>query len=58
MANQSKCGYGFSEGSKDIKDLLGNMGSGLVEMSNLDLPVPPGSTIKTGPAQPTWRTGS
>ena len=39
--------YEFSEGSKEMKDLLGGKGSGLAEMSNLGLPVPPGFTITT-----------
>ena len=39
--------YGFSEGSEDMKDLLGGKGAGLAAMSNLDLPVPPGFTITT-----------
>ncbi len=47
MADESKFVYAFSEGSKDMKDLLGGKGSGLAEMSNLGLPVPPGFTITT-----------
>ncbi len=39
--------YEFSEGSEDMKDLLGGKGAGLAAMSNLDLPVPPGFTITT-----------
>ena len=39
--------YGFSEGSKDQKDLLGGKGANLAEMTNLGLPVPPGFTITT-----------
>jgi pyruvate, orthophosphate dikinase len=39
--------YKFSEGTKEMKDLLGGKGSGLAAMSNLDLPVPPGFTITT-----------
>ncbi|HEX5771638.1 MAG TPA: pyruvate, phosphate dikinase, partial [Nocardioidaceae bacterium] len=39
--------YGFSEGSKDQKDLLGGKGANLSEMTNLGLPVPPGFTITT-----------
>ncbi len=39
--------YDFSEGSRDMKDLLGGKGANLAEMSNLGLPVPPGFTIST-----------
>ncbi len=39
--------YGFAEGSKDQKDLLGGKGANLAEMTNLGLPVPPGFTIST-----------
>ena len=39
--------YEFSEGSEDMKDLLGGKGAGLAAMSNLGLPVPPGFTITT-----------
>ena len=34
--------YAFSEGNKDLKDLLGGKGANLAEMTNLGLPVPPG----------------
>ncbi|GAA1273188.1 pyruvate, phosphate dikinase [Planotetraspora silvatica] len=39
--------YDFTEGNKDLKDLLGGKGANLAEMTNLDLPVPPGFTITT-----------
>ena len=39
--------YDFSEGDKDMKDLLGGKGANLAEMMNLGLPVPPGFTITT-----------
>ncbi|MFW5419554.1 pyruvate, phosphate dikinase [Nocardiopsis sp. CNT-189] len=39
--------YEFSEGNKDLKDLLGGKGANLAEMTNLGLPVPPGFTITT-----------
>ena len=39
--------YAFTEGSKDMKDLLGGKGANLAEMTNLGLPVPPGFTITT-----------
>ena len=39
--------YGFHEGNRDMKDLLGGKGANLAEMTNLGLPVPPGFTITT-----------
>jgi len=39
--------YLFSEGNKDMRDLLGGKGAGLAEMTNAKLPVPPGFTITT-----------
>jgi pyruvate,orthophosphate dikinase len=39
--------YGFTEGNKGLKDLLGGKGANLAEMTNLGLPVPPGFTITT-----------
>ncbi|ASU84790.1 pyruvate, phosphate dikinase [Nocardiopsis gilva YIM 90087] len=39
--------YEFTEGNKDLKDLLGGKGANLAEMTNLGLPVPPGFTITT-----------
>ncbi|HEX4656840.1 MAG TPA: pyruvate, phosphate dikinase, partial [Streptosporangiaceae bacterium] len=39
--------YDFTEGNKDLKDLLGGKGANLAEMTNLALPVPPGFVITT-----------
>jgi pyruvate,orthophosphate dikinase len=39
--------YDFSEGNKEMKDLLGGKGANLAEMTNMGLPVPPGLTITT-----------
>src|SRR5579883_718688 len=39
--------YDFTEGNKDLKDLLGGKGANLAEMTNLGLPVPPGFTLTT-----------
>jgi len=39
--------YDFTEGNKDMKDLLGGKGANLAEMTNIGLPVPPGFTIST-----------
>jgi pyruvate,orthophosphate dikinase len=47
MPRTEKYVYGFAEGSKDMKDLLGGKGANLAEMTNLGLPVPPGFTIST-----------
>src|SRR6187549_1514263 len=40
-------GNGKAEGNRHMKDLLGGKGSGLAEMTNAGLPVPPGFTIST-----------
>ncbi len=45
--NTPKFVYDFTEGNKDLKDLLGGKGANLAEMTNLGLPVPPGFTITT-----------
>ena len=39
--------YAFTEGNKDMKDLLGGKGANLAEMTNIGLPVPPGFIITT-----------
>ena len=39
--------YLFSEGNKDMRDLLGGKGANLAEMTSLGLPVPRGFTITT-----------
>ena len=50
-AQSTKWVYSFaggdSEGSADMRDLLGGKGANLAEMANLGLPVPPGFTITT-----------
>ena len=50
--------YDFSEGNKDLKDLLGGKGANLAEMTNLGLPVPPGFTITTEACTTFLTTGS
>src|SRR5262245_19236372 len=40
-------GRGKADGNRHMKDLLGGKGSGLAEMTNAGLPVPPGFTIST-----------
>jgi pyruvate,orthophosphate dikinase len=39
--------YDFSEGNKEMKDLLGGKGANLAEMTNMGLPVPHGFTLTT-----------
>ena len=40
-------GNGKADGNRTMKDTLGGKGSGLAEMTNAGLPVPPGFTIST-----------
>lgn len=40
-------GHGKADGKGDMKDLLGGKGAGLAEMTNAQIPVPPGFTITT-----------
>ncbi|MDI6780584.1 MAG: pyruvate, phosphate dikinase [bacterium] len=40
-------GNGKAEGTGTMKDLLGGKGAGLAEMTNINIPVPPGFTITT-----------
>ncbi len=47
VAQGMKFVFDFTEGNKDLKDLLGGKGANLAEMTNLGLPVPPGFTIST-----------
>ena len=47
MAISKKYVYLFSEGSKEMKSLLGGKGANLSEMTNIGLPVPQGLTITT-----------
>jgi pyruvate,orthophosphate dikinase len=41
-------GEGKAEGDAGMKDILGGKGANLAEMTNLNIPVPPGFTISTG----------
>ncbi|MFY1687214.1 pyruvate, phosphate dikinase [Plantactinospora sp. WMMB782] len=50
--------YDFTEGNKDLKELLGGKGANLAEMTNLGLPVPPGFTISTEACQAYLSTGN
>ena len=39
--------YAFSEGNKDMRELLGGKGANLAEMTRIGLPVPRGFTVTT-----------
>tara|TARA_Y100000310_G_scaffold310020_1_gene354728 strand:+ start:8194 stop:10812 length:2619 start_codon:yes stop_codon:yes gene_type:complete len=45
--SEKKYVYSFEEANGDMKDLLGNKGAQLAEMTNMGIPVPPGFTIST-----------
>ncbi|MEU8610654.1 pyruvate, phosphate dikinase, partial [Actinoplanes sp. NPDC048791] len=50
--------YDFTDGNKDLKDLLGGKGANLAEMTRMGLPVPPGFTITTEACRAYLRTGA
>jgi pyruvate,orthophosphate dikinase len=50
-------GGGKADGDRTMKDLLGGKGSGLAEMTNAGLPVPPGFTISTEACTLYYREG-
>jgi pyruvate, orthophosphate dikinase len=50
-------GNGKADGDRTMKDLLGGKGSGLAEMTNAGLPVPPGFTISTEACTAYYREG-
>jgi pyruvate,orthophosphate dikinase len=49
--------YAFSEGSGDMRSLLGGKGAGLAEMASLGLPVPDGFTVTTEACVVTSKAG-
>src|SRR6266581_3172053 len=53
----AKLVYDFTEGNKDLKDLLGGKGANLAEMTNLGLPVPPGFIVSTDACRHYLREG-
>jgi pyruvate,orthophosphate dikinase len=59
MAQQHVYFYGAdqTEGSGEMKDLLGGKGAGLAEMARIGVPVPPGFTITTECCRHFIRTG-
>jgi pyruvate, orthophosphate dikinase len=54
----TKLVYDFTEGNRDLKDLLGGKGANLAEMTNLGLPVPPGFIISTEACRHYLKEGS
>ena len=50
-------GGGKADGNGKMKDELGGKGAGLAEMTNADLPVPPGFTIQTEACREYMKTG-
>ncbi|MGP6293400.1 pyruvate, phosphate dikinase [Caldiplasma sukawensis] len=57
MGSDKKYVYLFSEGSKEMVDLLGGKGAGLAEMTSLHLNVPAGFTITTEACREFQRIG-
>jgi pyruvate, orthophosphate dikinase len=51
-------GGGKADGHGKMKDILGGKGAGLAEMTNADLPVPPGFTIQTEACREYMRNGA
>jgi pyruvate,orthophosphate dikinase len=49
--------YLFTEGNKDMRDLLGGKGAGVAEMTNTGVPVPPGFTITTEACNEYFKSG-
>ncbi|MFE0553979.1 pyruvate, phosphate dikinase [Streptomyces pilosus] len=49
--------YDFTEGGRDMADLLGGKGANLAEMTRLGLPVPPGFTLTTEACRAFLATG-
>ncbi|GHC84385.1 pyruvate, phosphate dikinase [Streptomyces flavofungini] len=50
--------YEFSEGGRDMADLLGGKGANLAEMTRMGLPVPPGFTVTTEACRAFLATGT
>jgi pyruvate,orthophosphate dikinase len=49
--------YLFTEGHKDMRDLLGGKGAGLAEMTRAEIPVPPGFIISTAACKAYFEAG-
>ncbi|MET9895317.1 pyruvate, phosphate dikinase [Streptomyces sp. NPDC006465] len=50
--------YDFTEGGRELADLLGGKGANLAEMTRLGLPVPPGFTVTTAACRAFLATGA
>ncbi|MFD5945001.1 pyruvate, phosphate dikinase [Streptomyces collinus] len=50
--------YAFTEGGRDMADLLGGKGANLAEMTRMGLPVPPGFTVTTEACRAFLTTGA
>ncbi|MFF4562181.1 pyruvate, phosphate dikinase [Streptomyces sp. NPDC001435] len=50
--------YAFTEGGRDMADLLGGKGANLAEMTRMGLPVPPGFTVTTEACRAFLATGA
>ncbi|WP_367319991.1 pyruvate, phosphate dikinase [Streptomyces sp. HUAS ZL42] len=50
--------YAFTEGGRDMADLLGGKGANLAEMTRLGMPVPPGFTVTTEACRAFLATGA
>ncbi|CAM5567109.1 pyruvate, phosphate dikinase [Streptomyces aurantiogriseus] len=50
--------YAFTEGGRDMADLLGGKGANLAEMTRMGLPVPPGFTVTTEACRAFLATGT
>ncbi|WP_406375526.1 pyruvate, phosphate dikinase [Streptomyces sp. NBC_00647] len=50
--------YDFTEGGRELADLLGGKGANLAEMTRLGLPVPPGFTVTTAACRAFLATGT
>ncbi|MFD8524251.1 pyruvate, phosphate dikinase [Streptomyces capillispiralis] len=50
--------YDFTEGGRDLADLLGGKGANLAEMTRLGLPVPPGFIVSTAACRAFLATGA
>ena len=56
-AEMNKWVYLFTEGNKDMRNLLGGKGAGVAEMTQAGLPVPPGFTVTTEACNEYFRLG-
>ena len=49
--------YAFTEGNKDMRNLLGGKGANLAEMTSIGLPVPRGFTVTTEACNAYYESG-